>query len=1016
MGSDRARISFDERQQYRSVVMQQGRVTLDADWNESQVISGEESRKDLLDIIGPAGTPDNGYAVTFPVPGFDFQVGAGTMYVGGMRGYTPEPVLYSQQSDWLDDTIDPDWVPVPQQPPGNEYIYLFLREQEVSAVEDSDLKDVALGGPDTAQRTRLIQHIVRTTTTGKDCPSALAEAEASWATEGLTFDRDNMRLNSEATLLVGFTDTGGTPTPCDPVARGGYLGADNQLIRVQISSAGAQIDSGPGPRFLWGFDDASFLYRVGVIDPQTVKLQAAPIDAEHQPKAGQAVELLVAAAELANGEFVAAADGFVTTLASAYNPDTQIISLQSVLPAAYGDGDPKDPHPARVYLRVWQQELSFTAGTPVPLGDTGIQVTLQTANSAPFHLGDYWMFAARPSTPQEVYPERYLTTAQPPDGPREWICPLAVIAWLPSGGGQVISDCRNPFDNLVGLTRKKLGGCCTVNISPSDLNATKTLQTILDQFRGSAGVNVCFAPGVYNLTQPLLLTVDHSNFTLAACAGGVIFQVQQGSEPAFPQGLIVLNAASSVSIRGIQFHLPLVPFGATTISTPGVPLLEEVFLSIGVRPAGCSDLTIEDCQFEFTAAQAAQVGVGILAAGKCIRLCLKSNRFEMAASFSAAGAPIAAGPANFIAGFLLFPTTISKDILPTSAIKPGASGGVLGSFLDQAAVRDNVFTGLTVPFFVYGDCGLADFAANTVRNCVNGFWFLTLPALAFLQSLDQVAVNPNAAATGENLQNALFTVLFHPAVQFAAAVLRGFPLPDNFDLSQAVPVVIQKIAALSKEISPLQNAFDRLSTAIAEKPAHTKAAKQIKIANLPAAITEHPVRAVAFETFDVAVLNQSYMLFEKQAFLQPISRGVSVGLRFEDNDISTTVTGVSSGTGLLVFSLGKDDRDAVTVNGSTFVGTKGSGPISMIFGVSRCTHAGNMVLNEGAPTSVVGVPALASLWLFPLPVTSAVDHSTVLAVAVTGNVFRGIPILPLRTLSPAPPAPMDTWHFFNSET
>ena len=73
MGSDRARISYDERQQYRSVVMQQGRVTLEADWNESQVISAEGSRKDLLDIVGPAGTPDNGYAVTFPVPGFDFH-------------------------------------------------------------------------------------------------------------------------------------------------------------------------------------------------------------------------------------------------------------------------------------------------------------------------------------------------------------------------------------------------------------------------------------------------------------------------------------------------------------------------------------------------------------------------------------------------------------------------------------------------------------------------------------------------------------------------------------------------------------------------------------------------------------------------------------------------------------------------------------------------------------------------------------------------------------------------------
>ena len=74
MGSDRARNSYYERQQYRSVVMQQGRVTLEADWNEAQTIAGEELRRETLDIVGPAGTPDNGYAISFPtgLPPFDF--------------------------------------------------------------------------------------------------------------------------------------------------------------------------------------------------------------------------------------------------------------------------------------------------------------------------------------------------------------------------------------------------------------------------------------------------------------------------------------------------------------------------------------------------------------------------------------------------------------------------------------------------------------------------------------------------------------------------------------------------------------------------------------------------------------------------------------------------------------------------------------------------------------------------------------------------------------------------------
>src|SRR5262249_51211748 len=117
--------------------------------------------------------------------------------------------------------------------------------------------------------------------------------------------------------------------------------------------------------------------------------------------------------------------------------------------------------------------------------------------------------------------------------------------------------------------------------------------------------------------------------------------------------------------------------------------------------------------------------------------------------------------------------------------------------------------------------------------------------------------------------------------------------------------------------------------------------------------------------------------------------------------------------------LGKDDRDSVSITGNTFVGLTGNKPVSLIFGVSRCMHTGNLVLNEGAAidaTGAVVAGALASLWLFPLPVTSTIAGSSVVAAAITGNVFRGTPILPLRALNPAPSPPMDTWHFFNSET
>jgi hypothetical protein len=458
MGSDRARISYDPNQQYRSVVMQQGRVTLEADFNEELAIAGEELREETLDIVGPSGTPDDGYSVT-PLAAHDFSVEAGTMYVGGLRVATPPPspatsksgkkvdpnLTYLNQTDWLDHVGDPDWVDPSVNPPTTEFIYLFLREQEISAVEDSDLKDVALGGPDTAQRTRLIQHIVRVNA-DPTCSTGLAEVQKDkWQPEGLVFNPATMRLESTATLQVGFSSKVSQPDPCNPQAQGGFLGADNQLIRVQISG----IDQASGnPKFVWGFDDASFLYRLDVdkANPKLLHLQSRPVDASHQPRVNQAVEVLRSAAQLSNGEFVASLSGLVLKLDKAYDPDTQMVSLPATLaqlPVEYYDAT----QTPRVFLRVWEQEVIST-GVAMDLGNTGLQVTLQAPGNV-FHLGDYWLFAVRPSTPQQVYPERYLTGFQPPEGPRMWACPLATIDW--TGQTPAALDCRRSFSPLVDL-------------------------------------------------------------------------------------------------------------------------------------------------------------------------------------------------------------------------------------------------------------------------------------------------------------------------------------------------------------------------------------------------------------------------------------------------------------------------------------------------------------------------------------------------------------------------------------
>ncbi len=621
MGSDRARVSYDEQQQYRSVVTQQGRVTLEADWNEQQQIASEETRKEALDFVGPSGTPDDGYKIIetggATNPPFDITIGAGTMYVGGIRTYLFNSVQYSNQSDWLDHDGDSDYAD-PSKPANPnlpyELVYLLLREQEVSAVEDGALREVALGGPDTAQRTRLLQRFVRLGTASRDCAGAMADAQNAWQAEGLDFDTGTMRLNPVATLLAQFSTQLQTNL-CDPQATGGYLGADNQLIRVQISG----VDSASGQyKFLWGFDDASFLYRADVVDPNTLHLESRPVDQFHQPRSGQAVEVLRSAALLSDGEYVASLSGFVASLTAPYDPGTQNISLPTNLPAAYGDGNPNHPLPPRVFLRVWEEEKVITPGTAISLGTTGLQVTLQVPAGGTFHVGDYWLIGVRPSTPTQVYPERYLTAPQPPEGPRLWACPLGVVEW-DNGILKVDADCRNPFDNLVDLTKRKPGGgCCTVTVSPQDLQSGTSLQAILDGLKNQPLATLCLSPGTFSLANPIVLGPDHSGLTIEACHGGVTLAAASGAESNFPQGLVVVGGADEVTLKGITFQLSTLPLTKTGIklnanwlkilgaeSSQTFRYLETAQVGIGLRAVAASRLTVKECTFSFPRISAA---------------------------------------------------------------------------------------------------------------------------------------------------------------------------------------------------------------------------------------------------------------------------------------------------------------------------------------------------------------------------------------------------------------------------
>lgn len=637
MATDIARISYDPARRYIDTVPQQGRVSLEAEENEQHAIDDVERLKELLDIIGPAGTPDSGYAVSYNGAGSP-QIGPGVMYVGGLRVENDAPFMYDAQPDWVDCVGDPAYTASVGDGTVKEHVVLVLTDIDVTATEDPVLREAALGGPDGAARRRILQRVYCIKTTADDCEGALRSDREVWAADGQTFDPKTMRLNSNSRLLVTWDGPPPKPDPCEPTVAGGYLGADNQAIRVQICA----VDATAGTfDFVWGWDNASSLYRVtaDASAKPVLTLDRAPVDSYHNPQSGQPVEVLRSAAQLSSTDgvvegYAASLTGQVAVLTAPYDPDLKQITFPATLPTQYTD----TADTPQLYLRVWQElHKGVTPGSAVTLTGTGIQVTISAPEfelyapssgtpvagkaagrkpasgnrSGIVHLGDYWTIGVRPSTPNTVLPDRLLRTPQPPDGPRMWACPLAVISWR-GEKFTVLADCRVPFTPLTGITADG-GGCCTVAVKPSD---AADLQKIIDQ--AAAGrtigdvtqrITVCLSPGRYELAAPLRLTETHSQMHVEGCGDGAVLAAQAGQDTAFGDGLITLVDVRDTRISGITFEPPPTDTGigrsrkaaATSdmrsIDSKITTLHKDLRVAIALRPIACTGLEIDDCVF-----------------------------------------------------------------------------------------------------------------------------------------------------------------------------------------------------------------------------------------------------------------------------------------------------------------------------------------------------------------------------------------------------------------------------------
>jgi Family of unknown function (DUF6519) len=171
MKGDFTRDTFDPKKHYSSVLQQQGRVQLDADWNEQQSITRHRIETEARDIIGPHGGPrDNaGFKILFEFDSDDnplMRIEKGTYYVDGILCENDETIDYDLQPDLPKfptlaerfASIDPD--PRSEDSFISWFIYLDVWHRHVSYLDDDQhIREVALGGPDTATRIKTVWQV-----------------------------------------------------------------------------------------------------------------------------------------------------------------------------------------------------------------------------------------------------------------------------------------------------------------------------------------------------------------------------------------------------------------------------------------------------------------------------------------------------------------------------------------------------------------------------------------------------------------------------------------------------------------------------------------------------------------------------------------------------------------------------------------------------------------------------------------------------------------------------------------
>jgi hypothetical protein len=442
MKGDFSRLTFDPAKHFTAVLMQQGRVQVDADWNEQAAILRHYLERLAADLIGPFGGPAGdalGFKIgvtqgaTGAITGL--TVGAGRYYVDGLLAENPAPASITLAAD-----TDPSLL-----------VYLDVWQRLVTAIEDESIREVALEGPDTATRAQLVWQVRETGklpaghTTFPQTTADFDNDTTLWADWVEVFEPAN-----RGSLKARAKRSGDPTDPCVASPDAGFHGLDNRLYRVEIQRGGAAGEAPHGATFKWSRDNGSIAFAIVslVTDSGT---KTTTVTLENLGNAQQPAVDVEDWVEIADDDVALDRAAGPLLQVAAVDADRRQVTLAG-LPAA-NVGRYKAKHPL---LRRWDQHGPAPAqpgqdGGPLLVEgalliaegkdqwfdlEDGIQVSFQPAAAGKpnrYLPGDYWVIPARTATGDVEWPQTPATTAVPagpaalpPRGVRHRFAPLAL--------------------------------------------------------------------------------------------------------------------------------------------------------------------------------------------------------------------------------------------------------------------------------------------------------------------------------------------------------------------------------------------------------------------------------------------------------------------------------------------------------------------------------------------------------------------------------------------------------------